>query len=75
MTKLNIRTLEHLEEEIFDNMRFIRICKYHGDVDTKDCLREAVHSKLQLSDDAFYKLYGLHLEDYVNYLYTKVEEL
>ena len=74
MTKLSIRTLEHLEDEIFDKMRFIKICKYHGETDTLDCLREAIYDKLQLNDDTFYKLYGLHLEDYVIYLYNKVEE-
>ena len=74
MKEMSLSSMEHLEQQIFDKMKFLNIVIYHGERPLKDCLQEAVQEFVGMSDAAFCSVFGIHLKDYVNYLYAKVED-
>ena len=73
MSEFSLESLEHLEAKIIDKANFNNICIHHGTKDFKDCIREAVNEVVGLETDNFFSMFGCYKEDYVNYLYSKVE--
>ena len=71
---MSIEGVHKHDEAILNKMRFLDVCVYHGTKSVKSCILEAIREIFTVSDTAFYAVFGIHYNDYMNYLYTKVEE-
>lgn len=71
---LSLESLHKHDKSILEKMRFLDLCIYHGKKSVKQCILEAIQSIFTVSDTAFHAVFGIHFQDYANYLYTKVEE-
>lgn len=63
--------LGKVDKEVIEKARFKYITN-HGDVELKTCIKSAMVEIMHLDTATFYMVFGIYEQDYINYIYQKM---
>lgn len=72
MAMLDLVSMTHQEQGILSKAKMIYI-ENQGKKQINNCLREAIDEMLSLNYNQFYAVFGIDINDYINYLNKKIK--